>query len=468
MSLSERVLASLSQQALIPHGGGVLAAVSGGGDSVALLYLLAELSQKGAVSLLGVVHLNHRLRRLGSERDEDFCGKLASTLGLPFIVEAVDVGDLARVKGISREHAGHVARYDFFERAAGRVGAVAVALGHTIDDQAETFLLRLLRGAGSAGLSGMRPRIGRVIRPLLTITRAELRHYLASQQVSFLEDESNADLSIPRNEIRHELLPHLKRYAPTIVEVLAREAEIARADEEWLADVAISQGLDLLTKVEGGVEVNAEGLVALPVAVARRVLRDALVHVAGSEAVNFKQIERLRHLAMNRSGGIDLRRCRAECVAGVLRLVTREGRDGVLQVSSFTYRLQVPGDLQIPEAGVTLSARLAEEGRPCGSNPLVSGAAIVAVPSLGPLTVRSWQPGDWFRPIGLGGHRKKLQDLFVDRKVERTERARIPVVLDGLDRIIWVVGHGVSNDFRVTESAASVLVLKTKPLGDNQ
>tara|TARA_Y100000588_G_C14204956_1_gene904244 strand:- start:269 stop:1675 length:1407 start_codon:yes stop_codon:yes gene_type:complete len=468
VSLSERVLASISRQALIPHGGGVLAAVSGGGDSVALLYLLAELSQKGAVSLLGVVHLNHQLRRPSSEHDEDFCGKLASTLGLPFIVEAVDVGDLARVKGISREHAGHVARYDFFERAAGKVGAVAVALGHTIDDQAETFLLRLLRGAGSAGLSGMRPRIGCVIRPLLTVTRAELRQYLTLQQVSFLEDESNADLSIPRNQIRHELLPHLKRYTPTIIEVLAREAEIARADEEWLADVAISQGLNLRTSIEGGVEFNAEGLVALPVAVARRVLRDALVHVAGSETVSFQQIERLRYLAMNRSGGIDLRRCRAECVAGVLRLVTREGRESRLEVPSFAYRLPVPGEVQIPEAGVTLSARLVKAGLACGSNVWASGVATVAVSSLGPLTVRSWQPGDWFRPIGLDGHRKKLQDLFVDRKVERTERARIPVVLDDLDRIIWVVGHGVSNDFRITESAASVLVLKTKPLGDNQ
>ena len=466
--LVERVLAAIRQKALIPHGGRLLAAVSGGGDSVALLYLLAELSGQGAITLAGVAHLNHRLRRPDSDDDERFCRELAARLGLPFIVEVVAVDELARARRISLEHAGHRARYAFFDRAAGSVDAYGVALGHTIDDQAETFLLRLLRGAGAAGLSAMRPRSGRIIRPLLGVTRAELRDYLALRRALFRDDESNSDLTIARNRIRHDLLPHLRRYSPKIVEVLAREAEIARADGEWLASVASRQGVELVSRVEGGVEVDAAGLAALPVAVARLVARDMLVRVSGSEAVSFEQIERLRQLAADGPRRADFRRCRAERIADIIRLVTREGRGDRTSTPSFVYRLQVPGEVSVPEAGVAISAQPAEAGRSFSLDLSARSQVVTVAASVArPLTVRSWQPGDWFRPLGLDGHRKKLQDLFVDRKVNRAERTRIPLVLDDLDRIIWVVGQSVSNDFRVTEGAVSVLVLKARPLGDN-
>ena len=149
--LAKRVLVSVRRQRLIPLGGRVLAAVSGGGDSVALLHLLAELAERNAVALAGVAHFNHRLRPPASDEDERFCRDLATRFGLPFVVESADVAEMARSERISVEHAGHRARHAFFGRAAGRLGACRVALGHTIDDQAETYLLRLLRGAGTAG-----------------------------------------------------------------------------------------------------------------------------------------------------------------------------------------------------------------------------------------------------------------------------------------------------------------------------
>ena len=156
--LAERVLVSVRRQELIPRGGRVLAAVSSGGDSVALLHLLVELAERKAVALVGVAHFNHRLRPPASDEDERFCRDLAGRLSLPFVVESADVAEMARSERISVEHAGHRARHAFFGRAAGRLGACRVALGHTIDDQAETYLLRLLRGAGAAGFSAIRPR----------------------------------------------------------------------------------------------------------------------------------------------------------------------------------------------------------------------------------------------------------------------------------------------------------------------
>ena len=468
MLLAERVLASIRRQLLIPRGGRLLVAVSGGGDSVALLYLLEELSERGEVTLAGVAHLNHQLRGPISDDDEHFCQALAGTLGLPFIVEGVAVKELAHENRISLETAGHQVRHAFFERAAVSVDACGVALGHTIDDQAETFLLRMLRGAGAAGLSAMRRRSGRIIRPLLTVTRAELRDYLALRHASFREDASNFDTRITRNRIRHDLLPHLRRYSQRIVETLAREAEIACGDEDYLASAARRQTDELVNGVEGGVEVDAVGLSALPSAMARRVVRGMLVRVSGADAVSFEQIERLREMATDGPRRVDFRRCRAERVADVIRLVTRKGRGILKPASSYVYKLQVPGEVSLPEVGLSISARSVEVTRSLENYlSTESPVAVVSASATPPLAVRSWQPGDWFRPLGMGGHRKKLQDLFVDRKVNRGERARIPIVLDGSNRIIWVVGHGVSDDFRVTAGAASMLVLKAQSLGDN-
>jgi len=470
--LAERVLVEVRRQGLIPPGGRVLAAVSSGGDSVALLHLLAELAEREAVALAGVAHFNHRLRPPDSDEDERFCGDLAGRLGLPFVVESADVAEMARSERISVEHAGHRARHAFFGRAAVRLGACRVAVGHTIDDQAETYLLRLLRGAGAAGFSAIRPRTGLVVRPLLTVSRAELRVYLASRQASFREDASNLDRSVPRNRIRHDLIPSLRAYSPRVVEVLAREAEIARADEEWLAHAANDLGARLVQSTESGVEVDAPGLAALHPALGRRVARDALVRASGC-AVGFDHIERLRRLAEDAPTRVDFPGCRAERLDGVIRLTARAGRGAVAQVQPFAYRLEVPGEVSVPEAGVTISAEPAGElGRSLASSwPKPAGKPaterVVTVAASGPLAVRNWQPGDRFRPLGLKGHRKKLQDLFVDRKVSRAERARIPLVLDAQDRIVWVVGQGVSDDFRVTRGATSVLVLKVRLLGED-
>ena len=469
--LAERVLVSVRRQGLVRPGGRVLAAVSGGGDSVALLYLLAELAEREAVELAGVAHFNHRLRPPASDEDERFCRELATRFGLPCVVESADVAEMARSERISVEHAGHRVRQAFFGRAAGRLGARRVAVGHTIDDQAETYLLRLLRGAGAAGFSAIRPRAGLVVRPLLRVSRAELRVYLASRQVSFREDASNLDRCVPRNRIRHDLIPSLRAYSPRIVEVLAREAEIARADEEWLARAANELGTILVRSIEGGVEVEAAGFAALHPALGRRVARDALIRVSG-RAVGFDHAERLRRLAEEAPARVDFPGCRAERLEVVIRLTARAGRGVVARVEPFAYRLEVPGEVSVPEAGVTISAEQAGPGLTgplTFSRPQSAGSPaterVVAVAAAGPFVVRNWQSGDRIRPLGLKGHRKKLQDLFVDRKVSRAERARIPLVLDAQDRIVWVVGQGVSDDFRVTRGATSVLILRARPFG---
>ena len=191
--------------------------MSGGSDSVALAHLLNELDAAGDLEFAGIAHFNHQLRD-AANRDEEFVVALAESIGRPCLVDRGDVATRARDEHRSIEDAARASRHAFFERARVHFGAEVVALGHTRDDQAETFLLRLMRGAGPRGLAGMYPRNGPIVRPLLDCRREELRQFLSERGTAFVEDESNADVSIPRNRVRAELLPLIEsRFNPEIV-----------------------------------------------------------------------------------------------------------------------------------------------------------------------------------------------------------------------------------------------------------
>ncbi|MCY4659383.1 MAG: tRNA lysidine(34) synthetase TilS [Acidobacteria bacterium] len=470
--LAERVLRAIERDGLIPRGGRVLAALSGGADSVALSVLLAAAAPAGGYALAGLLHVNHQLRGGAAEADESFCRALAGALDVPIFVERVDVAALARADRISIEHAGHRLRYATFERVAGEQRADRVATGHTRDDLAETVLLRLIRGAGPGGLAGIRPRAGRVVRPLLGVSRQELREHLAARGLQYREDESNRDLRVTRNRVRHRLLPLLAReFSPSIVGVLAREAAIARADADWLDGVANERAAVVVSYDEGGADVDAEALRAEPLAVARRIARTALERVSGRGRAGFAHVERLLDLAASPDADVGAHAGRADFPGGRVerrggRLLLRpagSGRRSPPPAGGFEYRLDVPGEVAVPEAGVAIAA----EPATTMPAPLRARGALVAVDAGGltpPLAVRSWRPGDAFRPLGLGG-RKKLQDFFVDRKVARGARGTVPIVTDRRRGIVWVVGHAPAEDFRVTDGPAGVLILRSRKLG---
>src|SRR5689334_7101585 len=234
----QRVRQFVRQHALFSAETRVVVALSGGSDSVALAMILRELDAAGEVRLVGVAHFNHRLRDTAS-RDEEFSAGVARLLDVPFVADAENVRARARLEGRSLEDAARRARHEFFERARRQLDADVVALGHTRDDQAETFLLRLLRGAGSRGLAAMYPRHGAIIRPVLDCRRTELRAFLDQRGAAYLEDETNADVAIPRNRIRAELLPLLAdRFNPAVVDVLSHEAELSREIWAWMESAA--------------------------------------------------------------------------------------------------------------------------------------------------------------------------------------------------------------------------------------
>ncbi len=466
--LSQRVEAAINEHRLIPQASRVVVALSGGGDSVALAHLLCEMSAIAPWSVVGFLHINHQLRAVANE-DADFCRKLSGELHVPFLSEAVNVGAMSRDRGISTEEAGHRLRYEVFNRICRSQVADCVATGHTRDDLAETVLLRLIRGAGPRGLAGIRPRNGCVVRPLLDVTRKELREYLKVWGLPHREDATNEDTSIARNRIRHALIPFLKtNFSEGIVDVLAREASIARADDEWMeheVDQAVGQ---MVCYGEEVVDIDLDAIAKLPTALARRVSKRVLEHVGGRQ-VSFDQTNRLLSLIRTSYGSdvsVDFPGSRLIRSSNRTQLVPCQGRADSRQsrVFDFEYALPVPGEVKVPELGEIISAT------PSGSVPRLSARGrTVAVSSAriaSPLTVRNWRPGDVIQPLGLGGH-KKLQDLFVDRKISRAQRRTIPIVADSRGKIVWVAGQTLDEDFRVTDSDRGVLILKVMKLGES-
>jgi len=434
-----------------------VAALSGGSDSVAQLHLLCDLAEAGDLVLAGAAHLNHRLRAEAA-RDEDFCRAVCARLEVPCLVEQVAVAELAAGARLSIEVAARGARYAFLERARVALDGDVVAVGHTADDQAETVLLRLLRGAGVRGLRGIMPRRATVVRPLLDCTRATLQSDLAARGEPWVEDATNADVSQPRSRVRHELLPLLAaRFQPAIIRVLARTAEAVSADEALLDELTTAALPSVLSTTPQGVVIGTPALAALPQALARRVARRALESARSPHAPDLADIEAL--LAVCRSGGpaaTDAAGLRVERFSADAVLLIREPR--LVAVVLPARVLPVPGAVALPElgSGCRLTAekpiRKLEQAAESGRRLIIKGSVPL------PLVVRGRLPGDRLRPAGVGGSRK-LQDLLVDRKVPRGVRDGVPVVVDASGRIVWVVGHASDVEAVSTGGEDDVIVL---------
>ncbi|AJE03147.1 tRNA lysidine(34) synthetase TilS [Geobacter pickeringii] len=454
-TISSKILAFATEHSLFSPGDTVVVAVSGGPDSVALLDILASLSSLELQ--LVVAHVNHCLRGAESDEDERFVASLAASYGLPFHGETVDVRDFSRRECLSLEDAGRRCRYAFFDRLAGRCGASSVVLAHHADDQAETLLLRLLRGAGTTGLSAMAPRTaGRYVRPLLALTRHEIERYLRERHLSFRVDSSNADIAFLRNRLRHELLPALAGYNPEISRRLAVTAELLAADEEVL-ERAVASAFERICHGRGdaGVELDVAALLREPRGIRYRLYRRCVELVKGDLArlafSHVRQIDDLvrsprPNLSCTLPEGVNVTRAYGTLVVGPAAV--KEEFEGELFVDG-------PGTFPLPGGGELV---VEVGGPPEGVDlPPHAGCFDLARTPF-PWLVRGGQPGDRIRPLGMGGSRK-VKDIFIDEKVPRELRRNIPLVFSG-GELIWVCGYRVAEGGRVT--ADTVLVARAE------
>ena len=470
MDVLARVRRFVREHDLMRSDTRVVVALSGGADSVALAHLVRELDAAGELRAAGAAHFNHQLRAT-AERDERFSVGLAESFGWPIVTDCEDVAARARRERRSLEDAARTARHEFLERARTHLGADVVAVGHTRDDQAETFLLRLVRGAGARGLAAMHPRNGPIVRPLLDCRRSAVRAYLDERHIAYVEDESNQDVAIPRNRVRAELMPLLEvRFNPAIIDVLAGEADIARDEWKWMqaaADDLVRAALLRSDAVRCHAEFDVATLMAAPVALRRLVLWRAMTDASGGRPVAFDHVQAVLRLLEPdaQASGIDVPGHRAERIGSRLVLTSKPpgavGRwspNPANLANLFRYPLSIPGEVRLPEAGWVVSANLENLANLANlENPRIAIVRSDVCP--GPLAVRNRRPGDRFHPVGVGGQ-KKLQDFFVDRKVARQQRDLVPLVVDHHDRIVWVAGYGIDAEFRVTDPTQAVLILR--------
>ena len=465
--LAKTVLGYVRKHDLLRAGDRVGVAVSGGADSVALLRILLELRGELGI-VLSVVHLNHKLRAEESDADEVFVRELAAEHGLEVVCESRDVKGHAAEKKLSLEAAARELRYEFFREAQnGNLDRIATA--HTLDDQAETVLMKLARGAGTRGLAGIYPEVAishqpsavrktgtlhsalstqhsakAVVRPLLGVRRERVVEYLGEIGQAWREDSSNRDLRHTRNRMRHGILPRLERHVnPAVREALAEAADIARGEEDYWAREVARLLPQVWSETERGGALNRELLAKFEVALRRRLLRAAGDSLGLS--LEFQHVEEV--LSLSEEGA------RASLPDGwVVCLQKGELRfeSGSADAPVYEYALSVPGEVVVSEAGVTVKAMRMDPAAE-GYNP----EHLLGWKHMGGLVVRNWRAGERFWPAHTKGP-KKIKELLQDRHITGEEKKRWPVVACG-EEIVWMRGLGVRRDLQAKDGGGVLI-----------
>ncbi len=468
---------TVARHKMIVPGETVLVAFSGGADSTALLHLLLDLRREVPFDL-ALTHFNHKLRA-AADGDERFARNVARSLGLPLIVGRRDVKAFARRRGLNLEEAARILRYEFLERAAARAGATKIATGHTLNDQAETFLLRLLRGSGPRGLAGIYPVHERkIVRPLIDISRKEVEAYCRRKKLAFRTDETNLDDRYLRNKIRRRLIPYLERhYEPGLMVKLGRTASIFQEDESVLEDLTRVEAGRLIVRRDGGrgpglypgvhfrrtrpwiqatgewraegssldrrIVLDARRLARLPRGLARRAVRAFIEETAGDlRRISFEDVEAV----------LDLGEGKELTLPKKLHL-RREG--GLIQVKTespsparYAILWDGRGALPIPSAGLTFSGeRLKKKSAAALAYDDKTSCFCDARKLRFPLLVRTRKEGDLYRPLGAPG-KKKLKEILRAKRIPLSDRNTLPVFCSG-GKIVWMPGLPVADDFKV-------------------
>nr|WP_092073684.1 tRNA lysidine(34) synthetase TilS [Dendrosporobacter quercicolus]NSL47967.1 tRNA lysidine(34) synthetase TilS [Dendrosporobacter quercicolus DSM 1736]SDM65599.1 tRNA(Ile)-lysidine synthase [Dendrosporobacter quercicolus] len=434
----EKIESWINRYELLNSGDFVLAACSGGPDSLALVHSLVRLRSKYKIRL-AVAHVDHMLRGEDSEADAEFVAKFCRQLNLACYRTAVDVPGYIAETGRSLQDAARKLRYEYLRQTALGIGQAKIATGHHRDDQAETILINLLRGAGSTGLSGMKPYHAGIIRPLLGISRAEIEQYCQNQGLIPRQDSSNFKTDYLRNRIRLNLLPELEQnYNQAIKETLCRTAELIGGELDFIRQTLVDVWPQIVREEQDRFFVRRSGLAGLHIAQQREIIRLAIEKKQGSSrGITFVHVEKLIEMALTgRTGSVLELPGRLRARAGYDEVEVYRQAEPELSPPVAARRLNLPGKTYVPELHLTIVAEL------CTAVPekLPPASAVFAWSELEPpLYIRTRRDGDRFRPKGFNGS-KKVKDFFIDAKIPREKRAITPIIYDGKG-ILWVGGY---------------------------
>jgi tRNA(Ile)-lysidine synthase len=434
-----------------------IVAVSGGPDSVCLLDILHELKEELGIKLV-VAHFDHGLRGAEDEAETRFVQRLASSMNLPFETEKGSL--LTEKSSASLEENARNARYAFLERVKDRSHAQKIAVGHNLNDQAETVLMRIIRGSGPSGLGGIPPsRENTIVRPLIETKREEIESYLKARNLSYVIDSSNLQTNYLRNKIRLQLLPLLLEYQPRLIEHLGQLAAILRGENKYLelqAEDWVITEAEL--RPEGDILISIPSFIKLPQPVRNRVTRHILKKIGKNlRRIDHRHIESVYKLAVSNNPQDTLDLPNGLRVKRIYdRLAFTAGKDQ--KPNEFHYRLDGAGTYYLEEIGRSVSLTEMERDVDLEMEDHKGTAYLDAGKLRYPLILRNFRPGDRFVPLGMAG-RKKIKDFFIDLKIPSETRALTPILLSQ-DTPVCICGHRIDDRYKVTSETKRVLKVK--------
>lgn len=461
-----RVLETIKEYKMFHDGDNIVIGVSGGADSVALMHILCQLQNRYGLKL-SVVHLNHMFRGRESDQDAEYVEDLCKSLGIPVYVEAFDIPDYIKKTGLSSEDASRIKRYELYQKVARHVGASKIALGHNADDQAETVLMRILRGTGSTGLAGIPPKRMMddllIIRPLIDIRRNSIDAYCAENALVPRVDSTNLKPIYMRNKIRLELLPCLeKKYSESVVSRLATLADVMRHEDEYM-ESETERVFKECRIDDTDTCLRVPKLMELPIALARRVMRRAFSKCKGDTLdIEFGHVQEILNQLSSKRTNWQLHLPAGLVVQkeyDILRFVL----DPVTE-RQFKYLLKIPGTTFVPEAGICFETEVLHISDVTKRRDVISsldGKRCVGFDHeclQTPLFMRSRQPGDRIDVFGMQGS-KKVKDVLIDEKVPPHKRAVMPLLAgDGI--VYWVAGLRASRKAQITDTTSEIVVIR--------
>ena len=451
MNIEERVFSYIEKYNMIEAGSQVIVGISGGGDSVCLLFLLSRYQKRRPFHLLGI-HVNHGIRGQEALRDQEYAKKLCERLGVPFTVYTYSVPAIAQQEKRSLEEAGRMVRRRAFEEKAASLGKKAViALAHHENDNAETVLHNLIRGTKAAGMGGIRPiqEIGEgvaYIRPLLKVTREEIETYLRQQQISWMTDSTNQELEYTRNRIRHRIIPEMEKINPKAVSHIAQAADTFQAIEEYLTGQADMLFREYVEQRENGYWIRKELFLE------KELMQSYVIRMVLEQAADKKQ---------------DLTAFHVESI-----LSLGKGRTGAsVSLPGGVLASQVYGDLyvRLPDSGEAPLKELELEIFPWENQQIPEKTYTKWFDYdriRSSLEIRHRKTGD-FLTVNAQGGRKKLKDYFIDCKIPREKREELTLLADG-SHILWIVGYRISEYYKVTSQTKQVLKVQVKGVNEDE
>ena len=450
MDFVRKIKKIISQEGLIAEGDRVLIGCSGGIDSVALLFVLREISHELSFEL-GIAHVNHLLRGEESDRDEDFVKGLAEGFSTPCYIRRVNVKDEARKAGKSLQHAGRDIRYCFFDEMSDQLNFNKIAIAHNLEDQVETFLFRIIKGTGIRGLSSIPVKRGRIVRPFLAIYRSEIESYVKTRTIPFLEDSSNAKSVYERNFVRREILPVMEKLNPA-----AKEKIFALLHDLTVINVFFDEKAEEFLKSErrdeeGDIVASAQSLKELDEEVRYRVISNLLQQIEPAFLPHREHIRLIEKIIAGKRPNMAAILPHGTKVKKTYGLITFTKKAEAIPVNGI-FKIY-SGVNRIDSLGLTFD--VAEMDGQSNDIPIAPNIAYFDLETIGVLSARTFIPGDRFVPLGMK-KATKLKDFFIGRKIPREERRHLPLLLSGKD-IIWVVGHRIDERYKITKETTRVL-----------